>query len=155
MPLSEHEQRLLEQMERALYAEDPKFATSMRGAELRSQYRKRAILSGVGFLVGVTLLMAGPVSGGPLARTAVLGLVGFALMLASAVFAVTSWRAMPDADESSAQPTAAGPTSPASVRAGRPRSKPATGHARKKSSNAGFMNRVEERWRRRRDGFGR
>ncbi|MEW2633449.1 DUF3040 domain-containing protein, partial [Streptomyces sp. NPDC048389] len=27
MPLSEHEQRMLEQMERALYAEDPKFAT--------------------------------------------------------------------------------------------------------------------------------
>ena len=26
MPLSEHEQRLLEQMEKALYAEDPKFA---------------------------------------------------------------------------------------------------------------------------------
>ena len=25
MPLSEHEQRLLEQMEKALYAEDPKF----------------------------------------------------------------------------------------------------------------------------------
>ncbi|HZF87360.1 DUF3040 domain-containing protein, partial [Streptomyces sp.] len=25
MPLSEHEQRMLEQMERALYAEDPKF----------------------------------------------------------------------------------------------------------------------------------
>jgi len=32
MPLSEHEQRLLEQMEKALYAEDPKFATSLRGA---------------------------------------------------------------------------------------------------------------------------
>ena len=30
MPLSEHEQRLLEQMERALMAEDPKFATSLR-----------------------------------------------------------------------------------------------------------------------------
>ena len=30
VPLSEHEQRMLEQMERALYAEDPKFASTMR-----------------------------------------------------------------------------------------------------------------------------
>ena len=33
MPLSEHEQRLLEQMERALYAEDPKFASTLRSAD--------------------------------------------------------------------------------------------------------------------------
>ncbi|GAA3106389.1 hypothetical protein GCM10020254_60330 [Streptomyces goshikiensis] len=31
VPLSEHEQRMLEQMERALYAEDPKFATALEG----------------------------------------------------------------------------------------------------------------------------
>ena len=43
MPLSDHEQRLLEQMERALYAEDPKFATTMRGADLRRRYRRRAV----------------------------------------------------------------------------------------------------------------
>ena len=35
VPLSENEQRLLEQMERALYAEDPKFASAMRGANRR------------------------------------------------------------------------------------------------------------------------
>ena len=37
MPLSEHEQRLLEQMERALYAEDPKFASALRGHVLRGR----------------------------------------------------------------------------------------------------------------------
>ena len=47
MPLSENEQRLLEQMERALHAEDPKFATTMSGADLRSHYRRRALLASV------------------------------------------------------------------------------------------------------------
>jgi len=35
VPLSEHEQQLLEQMEQALYAEDPKFASQMQGAGAR------------------------------------------------------------------------------------------------------------------------
>jgi hypothetical protein len=30
MPLSDHEQRMLDQIESALYAEDPKFASSVR-----------------------------------------------------------------------------------------------------------------------------
>ena len=42
MPLSEHEQRLLEQMERALYAEDPKFASSLRSAGPRPGNRRKA-----------------------------------------------------------------------------------------------------------------
>ena len=36
MPLSEHEQKMLEQMEQALYAEDPKFASQMQGAGARA-----------------------------------------------------------------------------------------------------------------------
>jgi hypothetical protein len=35
MPLSEHEQRMLDQIERALYAEDPKFASSVRASRMR------------------------------------------------------------------------------------------------------------------------
>ena len=34
MPLSDHEQRMLDQIESALYAEDPKFASSVRGGTL-------------------------------------------------------------------------------------------------------------------------
>ena len=37
MPLSDHEQRLLEQIERALYAEDPKFASTVSSTDLRTQ----------------------------------------------------------------------------------------------------------------------
>ncbi len=62
MPLSDHEQRLLEQMERALYAEDPKFATSMRGADLRRRYRRRAIVAAFVFLLGIVVLMTGAVT---------------------------------------------------------------------------------------------
>jgi len=59
MPLSDHEQRLLEQMERALYAEDPKFASSVRGAHLRTPSTRRR-LQGVGmFLLGLAMLVSG------------------------------------------------------------------------------------------------
>ena len=39
MPLSDHEQRMLDQIESALYAEDPKFASSVRGGGLRAPRR--------------------------------------------------------------------------------------------------------------------
>ena len=58
MPLSEHEQRLLEQMEKALYAEDPKFATSLQsrgGAASRS----RAALGVLAILGGLGIVLAG------------------------------------------------------------------------------------------------
>ena len=45
MPLSEEELRLLEQMERALVADDPKLASTMRGTTLRASARRRALLA--------------------------------------------------------------------------------------------------------------
>lgn len=61
MPLSEHEQRLLDQIERALYAEDPKFASSVRGARLRKPARRRR-LQGIALLVvGLVMLVLGVV----------------------------------------------------------------------------------------------
>ncbi|WP_238473689.1 DUF3040 domain-containing protein [Nocardioides cavernaquae] len=59
MPLSEEELRLLEQMERALTEEDPKFASTLRGSSFRRAARQRALLAGVAFLGGVALLMTG------------------------------------------------------------------------------------------------
>ena len=48
MPLSEEELRLLEQMERALVEEDPKFASTLRGTSLRrSARRARAVVERV------------------------------------------------------------------------------------------------------------
>ena len=59
MPLSDHEQRMLDQIESALYAEDPKFASSVRGGSLRAPSARRR-LQGVGlFLLGLAMLVAG------------------------------------------------------------------------------------------------
>ena len=127
MPLSEHEQRMLEQMERALYAEDPKFATALEGSGLRTYTRRRVYQAVVGFLVGIALLMAGMV-----AVQIWLSVVGFLVMLGCAVLAVTGWRKAPKPGE---QPGV--PGSSAARRQSRPR--------------RSMMDRIEQRWQRRRD----
>ena len=58
MALSDDEQRLLDQMEAALAAEDPKLANTLRGTN-RRWHRRRAFFAGVGFLVGLTCLVGG------------------------------------------------------------------------------------------------
>ena len=92
MPLSEHEQRLLEQIERALYAEDPKFASTVRGGRLRKPTRRRRLQGVVLFVVGLVMLVVGvAVPQLWLASSfPVLSVVGFLVMLGGAVLAVTS-----------------------------------------------------------------
>ncbi|MFH8380911.1 DUF3040 domain-containing protein [Kitasatospora sp. NPDC018058] len=123
MPLSEHEQRLLDQMERALYAEDPKFASALEGTGLRTYTRRRVYLAIAGFVVGIGLLMGGMV----VPDQIWVSVVGFLVMLGCAVFAVTGWRRGPAGQGSGPRQVAA------------PRRK------------AGMMDRVEQRWQRRRD----
>lgn len=87
MPLSEHEQRVLEQMEQALYAEDPRFATSLVGkTEARAKRRRAALglLIAVGGL-GLVLLAVS-------SQLIWLGGIGFAAMVAGGVWAMTSPR---------------------------------------------------------------
>jgi hypothetical protein len=124
VPLSEHEQRLLEQMERALYAEDPKFATALEGAGMRTHTRRRTGWAIAGFVVGVVLLMTGVMT-----QIIVVSVVGFLLMLSGAVMAVTGWRRAPH-DRTAAAP-----------RGGRAQPR----------RRAKMMTRIEDRWRRRRD----
>lgn len=126
VPLSEHEQRMLEQMERALYAEDPKFASALEGSGLRTYTRRRVYQAVAGFLVGIALLMAGMV-----AKQVWLSVVGFLVMLGCAVLAVTGWRKAPKPGE---QPAAGAP------------------HARRQGrQKRSVMDRIEQRWQRRRD----
>jgi hypothetical protein len=87
VPLSEEELRALEQMERALVQEDPKLASTLRGTSLRRAAQRRAVLAGVCFVGGVTLLMFGAI-----ARTTILGLLGFVIMLVSATVALSALR---------------------------------------------------------------
>ncbi|GAA0609820.1 DUF3040 domain-containing protein [Streptomyces crystallinus] len=130
MPLSEHEQRMLEQMERALYAEDPKFATALEGSGLRTYTRRRVYQAVAGFLVGIALLMIG------IGQGIWISVVGFLIMLGCAVLAVTGWRKAPRRGE---QP-AGGAARPV---------------ARARAPKRSMMDRIEARWQRRRDEGGR
>jgi hypothetical protein len=91
MPLSEHEQRLLDQIERALYAEDPKFASTVRGAKLRKPSRRRRIQGIALFAVGVALLVTG-VMLPKLAGIPVVSVVGFLLMFFGVLITLTTLR---------------------------------------------------------------
>ena len=143
MPLSEEELRLLEQMERALVEEDPKFASTLRGTTLRRSARRRAILAGVVFVLGIVVLMTGAITGGSAGIP--IGIVGFVIMLASATVSLTAIRGQAVA---AAEPHQTGHPSGFSVidggRSGRTK-------RQKRVSHGTFMERVEERWRRRRD----
>jgi hypothetical protein len=105
MPLSEHEQRLLEQIERALIAEDPKFASTVRAGRLRRPTRRRRLQGLVLFVLGLVLLVVGvAVRSIWLSNVPVVSVVGFLVMLAGAVLAVTSIGAGKKAQNKSAEP---------------------------------------------------
>jgi Protein of unknown function (DUF3040) len=127
VPLSEHEQRQLEAIERALYAEDPKFAQAVRAKDPRVHYKRRVIEAAIGFLLGVGLLLAGVIF-----KLTVVGVAGFVVMLACSMWALSSWRHMSGGTTSRGHLARDRRTRPA-----RPRT--------------GFMERMEERWRRRQE----
>ena len=89
MPLSDHEQRLLEQIEQALYADDPKFARLYRGANVHSHYRRRLLRAVAGLVVGIGLLLTGVIL--PLIA---LGVAGFVVMLVAVSYGVAQWQRM-------------------------------------------------------------
>jgi hypothetical protein len=135
VPLSEHEQRLLEQIEQALYAEDPKFASIYRSNDLRSHQRRRIIRAAVVLVVGLGLLLAGVIT-----KLVVVGVAGFVIMLAAVTFAVASWQRM------------VAPNRPAAASGGRFRRPRSRGRS---STPAGprrsVVQRLEDRWQRRQD----
>ena len=137
MPLSEHEQRQLEQIERALYAEDPKFAQAVRAKDPRVHYKRRIVEAAIGFLLGVGLLLAGVVS-----KLTVVGVAGFVVMLACSMWALSSWRHMSGGTTAGRGP--ARERRERRERRARP-ARPAPG------SRTRFMERLEERWRRRQE----
>ncbi len=135
MPLSEHEQRLLEQMERALYAEDPKFATSMRHSRGGAGDRRRIAIGVIGLLVGLGLLVAGVAS-----KLVIVGVLGFLAMLGGLWLAISALRPAPEQAAGSG-----GPGAPTNITSRSRKS------ARSKRSGESLSDRMEERWRRRRE----
>jgi hypothetical protein len=92
MPLSEHEQRLLEQIERALYAEDPKFASTVRGAKMRRPTRRRRLQGAALFVLGLVLLIVGVIVPLRAFEVPVISVFGFLVMFAGAVIAILGGR---------------------------------------------------------------
>jgi hypothetical protein len=107
-------------MERQLYADDPKLASTLRGSGRSLRSRHRLLL---GVLGGLALLVAGVAS-----QFWPVGVAGFLVMLGGGWWASTGWQV------GSTGASAAPQQSP------------------KSSPRSGFMNRIEERWDRRRDG---
>ncbi len=147
MPLSEHEQRQLEQMEQALYAEDPKFASQMQGSVVRALLRRRLSIAIVGVIGGLGLVVLG------VAQTAVLwGAIGFALMVGGVTYAITPAKAPKVglgavAKDGTVRAHASAGRSGKSRRPERRRQSD-KGHGSNKQT---FMRRIEERWDRRRN----
>jgi hypothetical protein len=135
VPLSEHEQRLLEQIEQALYAEDPKFASIYRSNDLRSHQRRRIIRASVVLVIGLGMLLAGVIIKQP-----VVGVAGFIIMLGAVSFAVAAWQRM----VAPARPTNGGAGGRFRRRRS-PQAAPAPGPRRS------VVQRLEERWQRRQD----
>jgi Protein of unknown function (DUF3040) len=128
VPLSEHEQRQLEQIEQALYADYPRFANAVRASDPRVHYKRRVIYAAFGFLLGVGMLLAGVVT-----KYIWIGVAGFVVMLACSMWALTSYRHM-----TGAATTGRGPARAKERRGSR-------------AASPGMMERLEERWRRRQE----
>ncbi|MGR2753566.1 DUF3040 domain-containing protein [Agromyces arachidis] len=129
MPLSEQEQRLLEEMERNLYKNDADFVATVGGPG-RGRPNYRAIVIGVLLAVAG----AGALIGGVASQLLIVGVLGFALMFVGVLVAIT-----PSKRAGSVTPIrgagSSGPSRPAS-----------------RARGGGFMDRLNERWDRRQEG---
>ena len=134
MPLSEHEQRQLEQIEQALYREDRRLARLVRSSDPRVHYKRRVAEALVGLVLGAAMIAAGIV-------LAVIGLAvaGFIVLLLCGIWALNSWRQMSTVALAAAQGGPAGKRRRRRSRRGGP-------------PRGGFGERLDERWRRRQEG---
>ena len=134
MPLSDHEQRMLDQIESALYAEDPKFASSVRGGGLRAPSARRRLQGAALFVIGLAMLVCGVAFKATMIGSfPILSVFGFMVMFGGVVFAITAPRL------SSRRPDSPGPA------AGPLRAR------RNKGGGGSFTSRMENRFRRRFD----
>jgi len=134
VPLSEHEQRQLEQIEQALYREDRALVRRVRSSDPRVHYRRRVAEALIGLALGAAMIAAGivlPIIG--------LAVAGFVVMLLCSIWVLNSWRQM------------------AAVALGATQGQPARKRRSKRAKRgpagrASFGERLDERWRRRQEG---
>jgi len=136
MPLPEHEERQLHEIEQALYRDDPKFGRRMRAGHPQMRNKRQLILAQLGFVIGVGLLPAGAVT-----HRVYLVAAGVVIVLLSLVWAAACWRRY------------VGGIRPARSGAGTTTAK-GTKHRSGQTRRAWMMERMEQRWRRRQEGDG-
>ncbi len=131
MPLSEYEQRVLEQMERQLSTDDPKLADTFQAPRSQNQSGVRYVLAGVGVVVGLLMLVLGVAQ-----SMMIVGVVGFGVMFAAVVFAFS-------------KPYHKAETGPIGSVGPDGRVRPVSPKPR--GGKQPFMRRLEERWEKRRN----
>ncbi|WP_255768433.1 DUF3040 domain-containing protein [Pseudarthrobacter sulfonivorans] len=82
MPLSEHEQKLLEQLEKQLHEDDPKFANSMGSDPGRTWSTRHLVIGVLAALAGIALLLVGVTT-----QIIIVGVLGFVVMGGGVYFA--------------------------------------------------------------------
>ncbi len=123
MPLSEQEQRLLDEMERSLYNNDADFVATVSSRTGRPNYRRIA-LGALIALLGIVTIITGIMIKQPL-----VGMIGFIVILGGALLALSS-------------PRSGAPIEP----------EPGGASRGKAAAGGGFMDRMNERWERRQEG---
>lgn len=139
MALTDEEKRQLAQLEASLLADDPQLAHRLRGTGQRALPVQRMMGTALGLVVGLAMLVAG------LQTNVLLSVLGFLVMLAACALAIGGGR------------PASGSTRAARVQQRRAPHHPAGGSSarnrtRRPGGDAEFMDRMEERWRRRQNG---
>ncbi len=140
MPLSEHEQRMLDQIESALYAEDPKFASTVKGGRLRAASSRRRLQAAALFVLGLVLLIAGVALPFKPGGFPIISLIGFIVMFGAGVLLLLGSSAKNIAAASSGHPG----DSPSGRAKG-----PGPNRTRGPRKSGGFAARMEDRFRRR------
>ncbi|MEU6859905.1 DUF3040 domain-containing protein [Glycomyces sp. NPDC046736] len=134
MPLSDHEQRLFEQIEQSL-SEDPQFASAVRAQDPAHVTRRRMILAGIVTVIGIGAVIGTVIAGGDAAKWG--APVGAVLMFGGLILGLWAQRRSSNVklkavDGKATRTTGSGPSS-------------------KAPKPGGFTSRMEERWRRRRN----
>jgi len=132
MALSEHEQRLLDEMERHLYQNDADVVstTPRPGSGVGARQVVLMILS---VIVGLAIIV-----GGIALQVPLVGILGFVVMVAGVAWSLTRGRGRPSADDS--------------PRPGRDGASAPRGAASSNADGGSFMDRLGDRWDRRSGG---
>jgi hypothetical protein len=124
MPLSEQEQRLLEEMERGLYHNDADFVATVSSRGGKRNYTTIVI----GILVGILGIAA--IVTGVITRLPIVGIAGFVVMFVGVLVAISAPKAA-NAEPGAAQEAGSGSSGPG------------------KAARPDFMKRMNDRWEKR------